>query len=129
MVPLLARISCLPLLDLRPRVFQRLGGSFEGGAFLGPEFELDVLDDTGAADDGRHADAHVADAVRAADHARDGQDAAPIENDAVDDFAGRDADGPAGAAFARDDFGAAFLRALENLILESRRDAGELRQR
>ena len=106
-----------------------MGGGLEGLHFLRPEFDFELLHDAGTADDGGHAEADAANAVGALDLAGDGEHALAVEGDAVDDFFDGHADGPTGAAFAGDDFGAALLRALENFRLERGSDAGEFQQR
>ena len=97
--------------------------------FLGPEFQLDVLEGAGTADDGGHADRNAADAVSSVDLARNGQDEATVEGNAVDDLADGDADGITGSPFAGDDFRAALLGALEDLGLEGGSNAGEFGER
>lgn len=83
----------------------------------------------GPADHGGHAEADATDCVGSLNLAGYRQNSLAIERDAINDFFDCHADGPSGAAFARDDFGAALLRALENFRLESGGDAGEFQQR
>ena len=83
-----------------------------------------MFDHARAADDCRDAEADVADAVGPVEAAGDGQDAAAIEGDGVDDLPDGDPYRVAGTAFAGDDFGSTFLRALEDLRMECGRDPG-----
>ena len=79
-----------------------------------------MVEHAGAADDGGHADRDLAQAVFALLERGDGEELAAVEGDGVDDLGDGDADGPAGAALAADDFGAAGLGAVEELGLGGR---------
>ena len=65
--PVGARLFSIGSGNLRAGVFQGLRGGLKGLDFLGPEFQLDVLEHTGAADDGRHADRNSTNAVGSMD--------------------------------------------------------------
>jgi hypothetical protein len=85
--------------------------------------------DAVAADDRRHAQANIADVVRALHERGDRQQRFFIEQNGVDDIADGDAHGPTRAAFAFDHFGAAAFGALEDRVLEGGRAFGQARQR
>src|SRR5437763_3674003 len=72
-----------------------------------------------AADDGGHAERDVADVVAAVLHSRNGQYAALVERDAVNDIADGDADGETGAGFLLDDLSPGALRATEQLVRQA----------
>ena len=106
--------------DAAKHLFQRLPQDQAAFAeqlhFLRPELDLVPGQAAAAADDGRHAEGHVANVVAAVLDGRDRQDAALIEGDRVDDVADGDADGETGAGLLLDDFRARALRAREEFI-------------
>ena len=94
-------------MDFCQGVFEGFGGLEESHFFFRPEINFDLIDDTATSDDGRHAEADVANAVGALDEGGNGEDAFLIKSDGVNNIADGHADGPAGSAFALNDFGAA----------------------
>ena len=88
-----------------------------------------MLDDAATTDDGRHADADAANAVRTVHERRNRHDALAVERDGIDDGADGGSDSPAGTALAGNDFSSGLFRAFENLILPARRNVFELGER
>src|SRR6185437_8262693 len=118
--------ACLDLIDC---LAQHAGRLLHRHAFFRRQRQFDLLADTATANNRRHGQTHIADAVQPLLQAADRQYTPAIACQRFNDLANRQSDRETRAALELDDLRPRRLRILERLALHSRREGRPLLQR
>src|SRR5690606_16750089 len=103
--------------ELTPRLLQCFGAGLNARDLLGPQFDFHRLDDTLATDDGRDAQADIADAILPGHARADGQNLSAVQRDRVDHLRDAQAHGVTRTPLAANDFRPRTLGTLEDRVL------------